>query len=136
MIRKKSYVVADQMISSLGFGSEDNFAMLCEGNSGIRKSSDKQLSQTDVHLSLVDTEKLNSLFNDQSYQGSFTRYEKLHLLSISDAISQLTNPLNSDETLLIISSTKGNIDLLSLAGAQFDEKRVYLWNSAEIINKA
>jgi len=60
--------------------------------------------------------------------------EKMFILSITDALKQSTIDITSADTLFIITTTKGNIDLLE-PGLQeaFGKKRVYLHEMAKAI---
>ena len=67
---------------------------------------------------------------------SFTRLEKMFVVSIHNAIkNQAVVPGNS-RTLLVISTTKGNIDLLeNRYNAIFSHKRLYLWELGRVIQQ-
>ena len=56
------------------------------------------------------------------------------ILSLNDTISKSPFPITKD-TALIISTTKGNIDLLDLINSKLDSERVYLTKLGEVIKK-
>ncbi len=138
---KNIYVIADSIISSLGFSSAENFQALKEERNGIKLVSDPMLSLTPLPLSQVDSTSLHERFTlllqksgKQAMADTYTRLEKLFILSIQDALSTLSFNLRNDRLLLILSTTKGNIDLLEEQyKAKVNHKRLYLWELARIV---
>ena len=125
------YTIADNIISSLGFTSEENFTNLKDGISGINQTSDPKITQVPLQVSQVDSERLNSEFSKLSNPEDFTRLEKLMILSISDALKQTDLDPANNETLFIFSSVKGNIDLIENENHPFDKDRINLWAIAD-----
>lgn len=130
-----AFVIADNIISPLGFTSSENFEELKKMHTGVKRLETSELSSEPVCAALVDTQKLNSEFQKLNTKQSYTRLEKMVLLSIKDCLKQNSNiDITSKKTLIILSTTKGNIDLLdSSLAAKFDKKRVFLWETANII---
>mgnify|MGYP006303133233 CR=1 FL=1 len=90
---------------------------------------------TKVPLSLVDRDKLDNSFAGMDDPKNFTRFEKFILSSVANALSTSNIPIRSKDTILIVSTTKGNIDLLeSNKRSQFSEERKYIWNTADLVN--
>ncbi|MBL0329588.1 MAG: beta-ketoacyl synthase [Bacteroidetes bacterium] len=134
-MKLESYIVADNIISPLGFTSSENFEQLKLKNTGVQRLENSALSAEPVCAAVIDTQQLNSEFQKLNTKAEFTRLEKMVLLSINDCLKQNPNiDITNKKTLLILSTTKGNIDLLdpSLA-SKFDKKRVYLWETANVI---
>lgn len=118
------------IISSLGFTTSENVQNLKKGKSGIKLSEDKKLSQSPFFVSLVDDERLN-----RSGLTGYTRLEKMFILSVTDSLDNSDIDIANNRTLLILSSTKGNIDLLESKGNnEFGESRLYLWEMANVIS--
>jgi len=136
-----NHIIADNIITSLGFSSEENINGILDGKIGITDHQDVSLSNSPINLSLVDTNLLNNRFeyvlrtNNQNFpDGSFTRLEKLFILSIHDALSKSDFNHREKRVLLVISSTKGNIDLLEERyKAKFNHKRLFLWELGKVI---
>jgi 3-oxoacyl-[acyl-carrier-protein] synthase-1 len=90
-------------------------------------------------LSLVDNRQLQDLFRQYLGEkqpglqpGSFTRLEMLHILSISDVLKSSGVNIKDPRTLIMLSTTKGNIDLLEKDRYPLIEPdRIYLWKLAE-----
>jgi 3-oxoacyl-[acyl-carrier-protein] synthase-1 len=115
------------IISSLGFTAEENFSAMEQGRSGIQRFTDKDFLPFPFYASLVDDEKLNEEFSAFRTKQNYTRLEKIIILSIADVIEKSGIDVKSEKTLLIISTTKGNVNLLeseNLGG--FSEKRLLL----------
>ncbi len=140
---KPVYILNDNIITSLGFTTAAHEASLLAGTTGIRTIDDKELYPSPVSLSLVDTSLLNTAFErvleerrDNSSTGSFTRLEKLFIVSIREALRGGTVAPNDPRTLFVISTTKGNINLLEdRYRTTFDHKRLYLWEMGRILQR-
>src|ERR1043165_8006615 len=67
----------------------------------------------------------------------YSRLEKIVILSVTDCLKKNSSiDIKSKRTLIIFSSTKGNVDLLDpKMSGQFDKKRLYLWETANVIGK-
>ncbi|HKL07672.1 MAG TPA: beta-ketoacyl synthase N-terminal-like domain-containing protein [Bacteroidales bacterium] len=129
------YTVSNNIITSLGFSSNENFEALKKGVSGIKETSDPEITQIPLHVSQVDSERLNNEFSHIGNPADYTRLEQIMILSIDDAIKQTDINPESDETIFIFSSTKGNIDLLERNNLSFGEDRIHLWKLGEIISR-
>ncbi len=131
------YIAADNIVSPLGFTSDENFERLKQMETGVKLISGSSLSVEDVFASVIDDEQLEKEFQKLHAGQEYTKLEKMVLLSVTDALKQNKNiDITSSKTLIILSTTKGNIDLLGKEeGNRFDKKRVYLWETANVIGK-
>ncbi|MBI9053437.1 MAG: hypothetical protein JEY96_06435 [Bacteroidales bacterium] len=129
----KIYTIADNIISSLGFTSNENFLALKAGKSGISKTSDPKLTQSPLQVSQVDSERLNSDFSRLEKPEDYTRLEKMMILSINDALSQTEIDPSKEDTLFVFSSVKGNIDLIEDENHPFDKDRIHLWAMSDSV---
>lgn len=130
------YINGDNVITSLGFSTVENINQIKRNVCGIALSEDKVFSQVPVYLSIVDTLRLEEEFKSIPSDKEYTRLEKLSILSIRDALHQSTIDGSSKNTLIIFSSTKGNIDLLDTNLAnRFEDHRIHLWSAANEIGK-
>lgn len=132
----ETYIAADNIISPLGFTTAENFEQLKKMQTGVQYFEQSALSHEPVFAAVIDTNKLNSEFDKLQAKEEFTRLEKLVILSISNVLKQ--NPkidITNKKTLIVLSTTKGNIDLLDpVLASRFDKKRVYLWEAANVIS--
>ena len=135
------YIAGDNIVTSLGITTKEVIHNLESGVTGFRKYDDRSLTPTPVPLSMVNPVLLNSKFREillmrhpEMQEDHFTRLEKMFLVSIETAIEEIQEELYGSNTLLIISSTKGNIDLLEEGKKNFpDPGRIYLWKMADTI---
>ena len=101
----KVYCIADNIISPLGSTSHDNYLQVVAGNSGIQEITALHLLAVPFYASQIAT--LNA------YQiPGYTRFEQLCIASISGALQDPHISLTDSDTVLILSSTKGNIELI------------------------
>jgi 3-oxoacyl-[acyl-carrier-protein] synthase-1 len=138
-----TFVISDNIITSLGFSTSETIANIRQDYIGLKIVDDASFSPVPIPLSRVDTQLLEerfsqllSLVHPEITGQRFTRMEKLLLLSIYDAIRDVDLDLSGERTILVLSTTKGNIDLLE-AGKKglFGENRVFLWELADVIKK-
>lgn len=97
-------VISTNIYSPLGKTTNENFEQLLKNNSGLQLHAGNNLSDVPFYASLFD----QSAYKD----GSYTKFEQLLINSITGAIENCNIDLSGKNTLLIISSTKGNISLL------------------------
>ena len=140
---RKVFIAGDNIITSLGFTTSENISKLQSNTTGFRISDNDALSPVPIPLSLVDKTILDDHFNkfiresnSELVPGSFTRLEKMFILSIHEAIKNTDMDLSGKRSLLILSTTKGNIDLIEKKNKNlFNQKRIYLWEMAEVIRQ-
>ena len=133
---KKVYTHASYLISSLGFGVQENAAKLFAGKSGSTLITDKQYYPEPFFGSEIDHKRFQTVFDNlfPDTQTNYPFFEQLLLFVIQQSLKKYSIDLKSEETLLIISSTKGNIDLLAAEEkGKWEKDRVFLWKSAKII---
>ncbi|MGA3012756.1 MAG: beta-ketoacyl synthase N-terminal-like domain-containing protein [Bacteroidales bacterium] len=138
---RKVFIAGDNIVNSLGFSTVEVMNQLETGATGFKFYNDPRLAQTTVPLSLVDQGMLHSRFKDilqkrhpELDEKSFTRLEKMFIVSIDGALKGIESDIYTSNSLLIISSTKGNIDLLEEGKKEFpDPKRIFLWKMADVI---
>jgi 3-oxoacyl-[acyl-carrier-protein] synthase-1 len=99
---RKTWIIADAIISPLGTTTQENFDGLRAGESGIRQIQDIKFSPNLIQASLI---------SGLDHSAALTRFEKIALQAIRQATGDLTLP--ADRTLFVLSTTKGNIELLS-----------------------
>ena len=110
---KKAFIASSNIVSPLGYTTDDNFNAVLAGKSGL-KNHDLGFADHNFCVSIIPTESLENqfqrlCFNDEEY----TKLEKMSIISIADAIKKTNLILTNPDTLLIFCTTKGNIDLLA-----------------------
>jgi len=110
------YVVSENIISPVGITAEDNFNALLGNVSGVKEQMRPTISATPFYASLFSNEMLRQLPGNHT-DNDFTKFERLLVASVTNALQNSGIDITSPETILIISSTKGNISLLETAAA-------------------
>ena len=138
---RKTYIISDAIISSLDFGSQKNMEALYAGKSGVKKILDDSLYPQAFMGARLDDEKLNKCFSNISYLNQmpkdfeFTRFEKMAIVAMAGSYRSCEFPMDK-KTLFILSTTKGNIDLLQDEKlAKFGKERQMLWKTADVIKQ-
>ena len=142
------YKIGDNIISSLGFSTEENFSAVKQGISGIKYYDAGVFDLPEPFMaSLIDNEKLNDEFAHHCGTKDYTDLEKAAILSVLSANKEPQIDLSNPKTIFILSSTKGNVELLDMR--QIDmryemgknpksqisnpKSQIYLWHTAELI---
>ena len=116
---KDVFVVADNIISPVGGTTAVNFDALKQNISGVQEHLLPAFSPVPFQASLLPEETYTGV---AGIDGSFTKFETLLLLSIRQALQNSGIDVQSTRTILVISSTKGNISLLEAAGIPARDK--------------
>jgi 3-oxoacyl-[acyl-carrier-protein] synthase I len=129
------YISSENIITSLGFTTSENAAYLLAGETGIGLKYDESIAPSPFYASLVNTAHLHENFSSFDNIERYTRFEQLAICSIKEALSRSTLELNGPDTIFILSTTKGNIDLLANINAlRYGRDRIHLWNTARLIS--
>lgn len=120
------FVVADNVFTPLGRTTTENFSKLKQSLSAVKEHLDIAISSQPFYSALFD----KSEFSDQHY----TKFEQLLIASIDDALKNSNIDAANKKTILIISSTKGNISLLETEPNSPElQKRIALSTSAKLV---
>ncbi len=128
---KDIFISSDNILSPIGLTTAENFSQLKKNVSGIKLYDDKTMSEQPFQASLFDNE---NFFNNKDAQNGYTRFEKLLIASITNALAETGIGATDEKTILIISSTKGNISLLETETASESlNDRISLNSSAKLV---
>ncbi|MEI8203761.1 MAG: beta-ketoacyl synthase N-terminal-like domain-containing protein [Bacteroidota bacterium] len=128
----KAFIASDNLITSLGFSTEENIASILKGKSGVEVCAIPELQHLmPLCSSSIDKTRLLEAFSEIADSKDYTTLEQLFILSIGQALKTTAIDVSSERTLFIISTTKGNIDLLS--NNPFEADRIHLWKLADIV---
>ena len=111
------YITAHTLISSLGFGTEENLKAIRTYRSGVHlqeagpDSEGNRISDTPIQAGLIDSAELEKRAR-QAQIEAYPRLEQLFILTIQEILSQSGADLCKQDCALLLSTTKGNIDLL------------------------
>ncbi|MEO5996799.1 MAG: beta-ketoacyl synthase N-terminal-like domain-containing protein [Chitinophagaceae bacterium] len=125
------FIVSDNIVSPVGNSSAENFSNLKKAVTGVKIQHDAALSEQTFCASLFQK---NEPFAADATNLTYTKFERLLIVSISDALKGAGIDCRNKKTVLIISSTKGNISLLETEapGAELN-KRIALHTSAQLV---
>jgi 3-oxoacyl-[acyl-carrier-protein] synthase-1 len=102
------YVVTDNIVSPLGKTTADNFSALKTGETAVKQHADEAISNQPIFASLFDKDE--NFYEDT--EQKYTRFERLLIASVDGALKDSAINVGDEKTVLILSSTKGNISLL------------------------
>jgi len=117
---------AHNIISPLGYTSQENFDALLHEKTALQKKT-FSFSEKPFFCSKLNEKELNQKFSE------FTFLEKICILSIKDVVNQSGIDLSDKNNLLILSTTKGNIDVLENKYPHLSQKRAYLPEFAKTV---
>ncbi|MDR2972647.1 MAG: beta-ketoacyl synthase [Bacteroidales bacterium] len=127
------YKIGDNIISSLGFTTDENFHAVIDGMTGIKHYDEGVFDIPEPFMaSLIDKERLKEEFFKISSVDNYTNLEKASILSVFLANKQAQIDLSGEKTIFILSTTKGNVDLLDVRHEKVNNS-VFLWRTAELI---
>ncbi|GAA3593177.1 beta-ketoacyl synthase N-terminal-like domain-containing protein [Flavivirga amylovorans] len=118
------YLSYNNIVSSLGFDSETVVDNIHNQVSGLQLIDDKNLLPQPFYSSIINTKALSERFEYLKDKDHFTRLEQMMITSLNNVIQSSKIPLNKNVGL-IISTTKGNIDVLD-KNSKFPKERAYL----------
>ena len=129
----KCYLSYNNITSSLGFDTNTVFDHLKNQKSAVHLVNDSTRFYEPFFGTVISTEILDSKFKTLSNEQRFTRLEKMLIFSLSETIKASGVTINN-RVGLIISTTKGNIDVLE-EGNRFPKQRAYLSQLGSIIKE-
>ncbi|MCB9045914.1 MAG: beta-ketoacyl synthase [Chitinophagales bacterium] len=124
----KVYAIASDITSVMGLGAAEHWDAISAGTQGIQQYDDKAFSNTPFYGSMLDEAQWQLINMAIDTDKELSTFERLCLFSAKQALSNTTVDL--EETVLILSTTKGNIELLDEA----PDSTIALQNSANAIN--
>lgn len=114
----------NSILSNLGENSLSVIENIFQGKTGLEVIENKDLLLEKFCASLLSDEKINHSFSAFANPSDYTKLEKMMILSLKQIIDSSEIEINKDVGL-IISTTKGNIDVLD-SHSGFPKKRAYL----------
>lgn len=124
-------IIADNIVSPLGFSTEENYRAIKNGQSALRRY--EQLWQLSEPFAA-------SLFTNEQWQQielgkGYTRFESLLISCIKGALRHAKVDMHSQRVLLVLSTAKGNVELLEGCSPNDETiaERQLLGTSAKIV---
>lgn len=125
--------VSDNIISPLGDTSLTNYQAVKSGQSALCLYENNPDIPEAFVASLIDREKIKSCFEGLNL-GEYTFFEKLLILSVSRSLQTADIDAASEKVLFILSTTKGNVDLLDENNLSFPISRSLLGEAAKQVS--
>lgn len=125
------YAIASSAVSALGFNINDHWKAVTSGQTGIRRHEDLALSNTPFFASKLDAAQWQYIETHTRGQLALSPFEQLAIFTSRKAMHDCEHDFSGNDTVFILSTTKGNIELLG----QVPDERVSLYYSADIIAK-
>ena len=115
----------NNIISPLGFTTNQNYSAVCQSKVAVKKIL-LPFSKEPFCLAKIDDELITQEFAVYGDIHQHTKLEQLSIISIQDVLTQSGINPQDERTLLIYSTTKGNIDILENVYKNIGSKRAYL----------
>lgn len=127
------YSIGDAIISPLAWTSSDNLDAVLRGESRLQYYENLFGLPEPCFVSLIDPQDVDDRFAQlpTRTEERYTKVEKMAILAAAQALEQAHLDAAREDVLFVISTTKGNVDLLS--GNTYEPQRVYLWRTAQLI---
>lgn len=121
------FTVGDNIISSLGFTTDENIASLLEGRTGLKPYLDPEVYPECFLASSIDKNRMKTYISEQGLE-EYSDLEAWMILSVREALGQTKLEVTGEDTVFLFSSTKG--DITALSGDYPPEENAYLWKTA------
>lgn len=125
------YAIATNTTSSLGLDTKAHWAAVTHGKTGIRQHTDVALSNTPFWAAKLDASQWQYIQTATRANIPLSAFEQLALFSAKQALQNCNQELLPEDTLVILSTTKGNIEWLD----SHNDDRLALHTSAQLIAK-
>lgn len=127
------FIAAHNIISPLGFSSEENFQQLLHGNTGLQLQHNEAINDEDFWAALFTAAQNELLAKASINSKAQTRFEQLLITSVTEALSKTAIDIRSKDTVILYSSTKGNVVLLENENTDYEAVRLH--HSAALVNQ-
>lgn len=129
------YKIGEGVVSPLGMTAGAVYEALCKGESRAQRYENTFGLPEPFFASLLDEDKLDSAFSalwDYGTEG-YTKVEKAAIVAAAQAINEANIAADREEVIFVLSTTKGNVDLLE--NNPYEPERPYLWRTAQLITE-
>lgn len=129
------YKIGEGVVSPLGMTTGAVYEALCKGESRAQRYENTFGLPEPFFASLLDEDKLDSAFSalwDYDTEG-YTKVEKAAIVAAAQAINEANIAADREEVIFVLSTTKGNVDLLE--NNPYEPERPYLWRTAQLITE-
>lgn len=135
MERRGIIKIADNIISPLGYSTRENIDNILQGHSALRQHSLWDIPEPFFGSLLCSETLFETAEKELESSIALTKFEQLAILSAKRAIEESRIDPASPRTVFIISTTKGNVELLDTPITGIPSERVTPASSATIISR-
>jgi 3-oxoacyl-[acyl-carrier-protein] synthase-1 len=126
---KSVFAIATNITSAIGTTTAAHWRAAITKQTGIREHHDDALSEKSFWASRIDAATWQHIHNHTRSENLLSPFEQLAIYSARNALETCSEEIAPEETVFILSSTKGNIEWLG----EKDDERILLSTSARII---
>lgn len=123
------YAIATGIVSSLGLDVNAHWQAAVSKRTGIKKYTDEALSPIAFYGSRIDPSQWQLIHEAVKTDTALSSFEEMCIYAAKKALGQLEQSIDLSSTVLVLSTTKGNIEWLD----QIADDRLLLHNSANVI---
>jgi len=119
-------IAGEGIVTSLGSTVREVFDALCAGRSGVREGLRlKDLAEPFAAACVAEDERW---MPDEKH----SRLERMMIHATAQAVAESGIDAADPRTLFVVSTTKGNVELLETV-SDYDDPRLYLWHTAQVV---
>ena len=122
--------LADNIVSPLGLTTSENYKAVKSGRSALCRYDGLWDLPEPFVASLMERDQVEDAVSTMIGEKPYTFFEKMILLSVSQALKDTDIDPTSERVLFILSTTKGNVFLLDRRVTGFPQERVLLGQAA------
>lgn len=132
-IMKMLYNIGDSIFSPIGTTTSQNMEAISRGDSALKSYTKRFQLPEPFFASLFSENQIDDHFSSLIHSDiRLTRMEKVAILAAAGAIQNAGIDASRNDVIFVISTTKGNVELLDNQDG-YDKKRLFLWRSAQLI---
>lgn len=127
------YAIGEGVVSPLGFTASTVYEAIRNGERAGRAHDGTFGLPEPFFASLLDEARLKNAFSalwDYGCDG-YTKLEMAAILAANQAIEEANIAPDRDNVIFILSTTKGNVELLE--NNPYEPERLYLWHTAQMV---
>lgn len=125
------YAIASNITSSLGIDTTAHWYAAERSISGVKAHNDNTMSDAPFWGSRLTSEQWETIQATVNNAKEYSGFEQLSIYSATNALSSLEKKIDLEDTVLILSTTKGNIEWLE----DVEDSGTLLHKSASLIAK-
>jgi len=125
------FAIATNVVSALGMNTDAHWSAVARKQSGIRRYEDASLSNTPFFASRIDPGQWQNIHEVTKTNVVLSSFEQMAIYSAREALSQCEQGIDLSKAVLVLSTTKGNIEWLD----QVPDDRITLHSSAAVISQ-